>query len=450
MSILHLLSPSICDPLDPSLDPNTIHPDKTLRAWSKQTIDMDSPMLASTTPFYRHALISTGKKDWVHDVATVDGSLAQWFQEWAGEIEEEKKGKETLQQDAPQAKHHQPMLPEGVWQSTLPPSSAPSSSSSKPIIPCQARTAQDHLRPLPGGPSRVLVSNASHISSSRHHHGQNVMLFPDWVMLSDVCDGQPGEEAATAVAEDKERTRELYREHIAAAPSSTSSKEERPRSRPRRTVLPYRAVVVLCSHNKRDARCGIAAPMLAEVLKRHAEAAGWEVDERADHVDHHHDGEADEEGSCEFHDLLRVPAGRGWGHVHETSTADDSNKVPSPEEQILSWRKELCDPSSSYAPSPSLGIFYCSHIGKHAWAGNVIVYFPSGSGVWYGRVDPKEGAGRVFQETILKGKVIGELLRAGINLYRGEGADELEDVVSGTKEELVGGVKGRTKSLLAW
>lgn len=398
-------------------------------------------MLPSTTPFYRHALISTGKKDWPHDVASVEGSLANWFQEWAVEVGEEEEGRRKKQSGESEEggkgiAGQQPELPEGCWQTTLPHS----------IRRRRQAHDQDVTAPLPGGPTRVLVSNSSHISSSRHHNGQSVMLFPDWVLLSDVCDGS-GSGSAQENKEAKAKTKELYRTQIAAAgPSSPPASAPRPR----RTVLPYRAVVVLCSHTKRDVRCGLAAPLLAEVLRRHAEAEGWEVDERGDDIDHH--DKDDSAGPCEFDEEMRVPKGRGWGYVDE---GDDT--AVSPSEQILNWRKQLCPSSSSSAssrpsastPPPTLGIFYCSHIGKHAWAGNVIVYLPSGAGVWYGRVDPRSGAaGRVFQETILRGRVIPEYLRAGINLYRGEEGESDGEAVSGTREELVG--SGKTRSLLSW
>lgn len=61
-----------------------------------------------------------------------------------------------------------------------------------------------------------------------------------------------------------------------------------------------------------------------------------------------------------------------------------------------------------------------SHVGGHAWAGNVIVYFPSdvahglaGMGVWYGRVEPRHVEG-IVKETVLGGRVIEELFRGGI------------------------------------
>ena len=64
-----------------------------------------------------------------------------------------------------------------------------------------------------------------------------------------------------------------------------------------------------------------------------------------------------------------------------------------------------------------------SHVGGHKWAGNVIIYFPpdhripnggvselAGTGVWYGRVQPKHVEG-IVEETIRRGRLIGELLR---------------------------------------
>jgi len=64
----------------------------------------------------------------------------------------------------------------------------------------------------------------------------------------------------------------------------------------------------------------------------------------------------------------------------------------------------------------------CSHIGGHAFAGNVVIYFPkrtwvkgwesglAGKGIWYGRVEPRHVAG-IIEQTILQGKIIQELLR---------------------------------------
>ncbi|KAI8943553.1 hypothetical protein NX059_001549 [Plenodomus lindquistii] len=62
-----------------------------------------------------------------------------------------------------------------------------------------------------------------------------------------------------------------------------------------------------------------------------------------------------------------------------------------------------------------------SHIGGHKYAGNVILYVPpslagnalAGCGIWYGRVGPSEVEG-VVEETLVKGRVIAEILRGGV------------------------------------
>lgn len=67
-----------------------------------------------------------------------------------------------------------------------------------------------------------------------------------------------------------------------------------------------------------------------------------------------------------------------------------------------------------------------SHIGGHAWAGNVIIYTPprwrlwggersplAGMGVWYGRVEPRHVDG-IVNETFIRGRLIEELLRGTV------------------------------------
>ena len=64
-----------------------------------------------------------------------------------------------------------------------------------------------------------------------------------------------------------------------------------------------------------------------------------------------------------------------------------------------------------------------SHIGGHAFAGNVIIYVPrysklssgwpsplEGMGIWYGRVEPRHVRG-IVDETIERGNIIEDLLR---------------------------------------
>ncbi|KAL8687616.1 MAG: hypothetical protein Q9218_006262 [Villophora microphyllina] len=91
-----------------------------------------------------------------------------------------------------------------------------------------------------------------------------------------------------------------------------------------------------------------------------------------------------------------------------------------------------------------------SHVGGHAFAGNVIIYTPpghkispsdtgggigdsmlsplAGTGVWYGRVEPKHVRG-ILDETVNKGKIIAELWRGGlqtVNERKGDSSGDWE------------------------
>lgn len=444
--------PAQCDPGNPDAEPEEIHSDKLLTAWSKQSIDLQGKMLGANSPFLRHVLISTGKKDWPHDITTVDGSLAQWFDQFATEKAAEASssgggggsndsGDATQLSDENESNNEdaetetEPELPEGCWQTTV------------------VRRSRRSANPQPKRPTRSLVGNSSHVSTSRHHHGQTVLLFPDYVAVTDVRDGTSGPEAGQQ--DDKSITRGVFRNVISGPPLGSSRNKALKSSQVVRSsgisrrALPYTAVVVLCSHYKRDARCGIAAPMLAEVFRRHAEAAGWEVDEKGEMIGGGEDGEDQGKSDSDAIDGSQVqfdgqglPQNKGWGYIHEPK---EGSEDPSADEQLLAWRRlaaAATDPSSTRSqnsshaspPTPSLCILYTSHIGKHAWSGNVIVYFPNGAGVWYARVDPVNGgAGRVWEQTILQGKVIPEYLRAGINLYRG--TRRQSDATTSTAEE---------------
>lgn len=432
-----VLSPAPCDPAHPEADPSELFDAKLLSAWSKQEIDFDSPMFPSNGPFLRHVLVSTGKRDWPHDIASVQGTLAELYSKWAEEEPKNVAASTAMDGDGSDGEVG-PTLPAGCW-----------------------RTSPG----APDRPSRLLIGNSSQVSTSHHSHGQSVMLLPDYEVLCDVQDATDSASSSTSSATTAARNAyDAYVSPSASSPSSSSSSDAAASSTSaslraarkdgvRRYVLPYKAIVVLCSHKKRDARCGISAPLLADVFRRHAEAAGWEVDERGDDVGHHHSpsmkGDVEEDGdesSLQWSEEGLV-TNRGWGYVHDSPSPAEH----SPDEQSRLWRKTLhfSSPSSSSSsspstpgstlpspPAPTLGIFHTSHIGKHKFAGNVMVYLPNRAGVWYGRVDPLGGgAGQVWEQTILKGRIIPEFLRLGINLWRGGGVGADAEGEEGAADE---------------
>ncbi|KAI0347182.1 hypothetical protein BDW22DRAFT_1367554 [Trametopsis cervina] len=146
-------------------------------------------------------------------------------------------------------------------------------------------------------------------------------------------------------------------------------------------VLPYACVILLCSHKKRDNRCAIAAPKLEHGLSVALEREEWEVHTQLSEHD------------------LEAP-----------SPPPSANGAA--EDAYLAQLKAA-------AQSKRALILKVSHIGGHKFAGNVIIYTPTGTSIWYGRVTP-HNVDAIVRDTILGGKVIPELLRGGLNLARPE------------------------------
>jgi hypothetical protein len=132
--------------------------------------------------------------------------------------------------------------------------------------------------------------------------------------------------------------------------------------------------ILICGHKERDVRCGVMGPLLQLEFEDKLRQSGIIV--RRDPIS-----------------LNKID---GSGDTHE----NDLN---------LSSR------------SARIGLI--SHIGGHAFAGNVIIYVPSseafishplsGTGVWYGRVQPQHVEG-IVRKTVMEGVIIQELLRGVI------------------------------------
>ena len=124
--------------------------------------------------------------------------------------------------------------------------------------------------------------------------------------------------------------------------------------------------ILICGHNSRDSRCGILGPLLR----------------------------------AEFESCLR-----GRKQPDGSLERQAFDRALGPQDEIGNTNVALI-----------------SHIGGHAFAGNVIVYLPpglllrngqvsplAGMGIWYGRVEPRHVWG--IMETVQRGEVIKELLR---------------------------------------
>ena len=147
-------------------------------------------------------------------------------------------------------------------------------------------------------------------------------------------------------------------------------------------------MVLVCGHGGRDMRCGLLGPVLQAEFETALPRSGIQV---------------------------------LTGPVAIKETAGDGEA-----QQALETPADL----RAGSPMSTARVGLISHIGGHKFAGNVIIYIPptmktasgeahplAGCGIWYGRIEPRHVEG-IVNETILKGRVIADHFRGGINPAR--------------------------------
>ncbi|GAA6008085.1 hypothetical protein JCM10207_007023 [Rhodosporidiobolus poonsookiae] len=308
--------------------------------------DTESVMLGGMGQFGRQILVSTGKSDWPHNVCEDSKDIP-------GLVQNAYEAVEKAERPGLFSKLSSKILGGKADGADGPPGVFPSSAALPPDAPPS---------------SKLTILASSFISASHEGHKESVIVLPDFKIVQDV----------RATREDAEN---LVQQHLApqlgrTGASDTGSFKSWP--------LPYHAVVLLCSHRKRDKRCSISAPLLISQFHHHLEKHGLHVDERGD-------------------DLADGPPIEEWeGTV---------------EEKELRMKETL---QGVKTDGGSVGLFKVSHVGGHKFAGNCIIFFPNGSVVWYGRATPKD-VGVIVDRTIMAGKVIPELLRGGLGLTDKDG-----------------------------
>ncbi|KAF8901720.1 Sucrase/ferredoxin-like-domain-containing protein [Gymnopilus junonius] len=296
-------------------------------------IDMDTQMLGSVKPYHRQIVISTGKSDWTKDITDDKQSLAAAFVEVT---------------------------------SNTGPSLPATSVSPKPTSP-----PSKGVRPVTGlfstsDSTRTSVLNGSHRSLCHEEDHESVLVFPDFKVVTEVRHSVQG-------------ARELW--ESAVDPSVEREGAYFEKSNLKTWILPYSCVILLCSHRRRDNRCGIAAPKLEHgnpAFIKSLEAQGWDADTQLEHP--------------------QLTFGLPLEDLNERH------------ENIMEQLKQSTESKRAL-------IVKVSHVGGHKYAGNCIIYTPSGSGVWYGRVTPHD-VDSIVDNTIVKGLILPPLLRGGLNLSK--------------------------------
>ncbi|KAK7044800.1 Sucrase/ferredoxin-like-domain-containing protein [Favolaschia claudopus] len=297
---------------------------------SRFTVDMETQMLGSVRPFCRQIMVSTGVTDWDREITRTSGSLASHI----------------------------------------------SSAHRKVTIPHS--NANPDLPHIPGifnasDSAEIAILNGSHKTISDDHQLETILVFPDYVVVSGVPSTPQGAKMLWNSVLDPRIPRILGSTADEAAFSTW--------------VLPYSCVITLCSHKRRDNRCGISAPKLEREFTHSLQHRGWTVDTQLEH-------------------MIESPLEKLNGTNEEK------------EAHVLETLKELQDAKKAL-------ILYNSHMGGHRYAGNCIIYTPRGTSVWYGRVSPHE-VEAVVENTIEKGLILPPLLRGGLGLSK-QGCKSLHD-----------------------
>ncbi|PPQ74734.1 hypothetical protein CVT24_003862 [Panaeolus cyanescens] len=298
-------------------------------------VDMDTQMLGSVKPYNRQIVISTGKADWTKDITDDKDSLAALLLE--------------------------------VNTTSSPTSPKTPSTNSTP-----ASTVSKGIKPSTGlfhtsDSTRTSVLNGSHKTICHEPDHESVLVFPDFKVVTEVRRSMQG-------------AHDLW--ESALDPSVSRGGVDLEKSILKTWVLPYACVILLCSHKKRDNRCGIAAPKLEHAFIKSLEAQGWDADTQLEHPEL----------------TMGLPL-------------EDLDATPEMREDIMKQQMK------ESAESKRALIVKVSHVGGHKYAGNCIIYTPAGAGIWYGRVTPHD-VDSIVDNTIIDGLVLPPLLRGGVNLQR--------------------------------
>ncbi|CAJ0886783.1 3535_t:CDS:10 [Entrophospora sp. SA101] len=180
-------------------------------------IDYDSSLEGTVKPYFKHVLISTGKTDWIIRIEDDSASLASQLHKI---IKSGGDGKKLL---------------------------------------------------------RIVITNCDRVNTDKDlkfSKGNDVLLFPDNILIYNV---------------NPKNALEFFKKFLLPSPSSTpqpppslSNQEQNIYSSTNFQVdpIPYKAVIVICSHRRRDKRCGITGPILKNEFDRILKDRGLDVENK--------------------------------------------------------------------------------------------------------------------------------------------------------------------------
>lgn len=222
-------------------------------------IDYRSPLEGTVKPYVKHVLISTGKSDWSSYIEDESNTLAahlhraiksdkvplpKLVNNKRDPSRKEKKNNKVEGSPPPQ----QQLLLLQQEQKELTEKKA------------EKEPAEDEQQEKP----RIVITNSSRLNTDSNDKGNDVLLFPDNILIRDVTLKQASE---------------FYKKFLSSYGNMVDEKELN-NNNINFTVgpMPYKAVIVICSHKRRDKRCGITGPLLKDEFDKVLKEKGLDVE----------------------------------------------------------------------------------------------------------------------------------------------------------------------------
>ncbi|RIA80938.1 Sucrase/ferredoxin-like-domain-containing protein [Glomus cerebriforme] len=212
---LQQLEKSDEDPCLNCLDPCASHTNYP----SYLKIDYEAPLYNTVKPYIKHVLISTGKGDWHTNIEDECGSLASSFHKVINNAKLNEKKLKNNDHQQNQQEHEN----------------------------------TDH--------TRIIITNSSRKNSendSLFSKGNDVLLFPENILIKNVTTKQ---------------VTDFYKKFLLSDDNNNNYLDD---NNFLIEKMPYKAVIVICSHKRRDKRCGVTGPLLKDEFDKILKEKGLE------------------------------------------------------------------------------------------------------------------------------------------------------------------------------
>ncbi|OZJ02142.1 hypothetical protein BZG36_05229, partial [Bifiguratus adelaidae] len=218
-------------------------------------INTEDELLGTMKPYGRHVIIATGSVDWAERIEEASGTLAAALSEVVdnasnNQEKQPKDGKNTKFEEvlATRLLAEEGSASSGTATPTESGAETPLSDGPTSPAPEVAIDTGSNAPSAPKSPkgARIVITNSSFENRyTTVQDASDVYLYPDNIVIPNVHPSN---------------AKEFYDAYLASVKKPSTTFTTQP--------IPFRSVILICSHKRRDKRCGVAAPLLRDGFER--------------------------------------------------------------------------------------------------------------------------------------------------------------------------------------